>query len=474
MSTAASVPPSGGVSVAICGGGIAAASAADALAQSAHVSRVDIFEMGRGAGGRSASRRVQLEGLTQYFDHGLQYVSSRPGSDAFEEQQLSILAEWEDRKLLRKWADCRGSVVDVVQGEKSQENVFELREQKETSGSADASGQAAALSSDPHSFYDSKRPRYVPYPTSSTLVKGLLQGSTKICGIFGARGVPKWDAAKRKWTLHDFAEPTKLLHDQEKVDGYDFVIGADRLFLNIKGEEPDWSVDPLLQPLADILKAEINGIPSFTALLAVSAESSPSSPALESVGGLRFVNHPILGWASKQVPASGCNSTCWVVQSNRGWTLERLNQLEDEFRGSEGEDFDKFRTRCNEVADKEVGEAFVSVLKQLSGGDVNIKLRVGHRWGAAFPDPTPQLFTRLSDFQLFPRSAENDHSGPGGGLLPDNAGWFDSTLGLALCGDYFTEVPGRALSAAVSGRAAAKAILAKVDTTDGGASAARM
>lgn len=53
-----------GLKVALCGGGVSSCVAANVLAQ--HGVEVHLFEVGRGLGGRTATRRIE----DSHFDHG--------------------------------------------------------------------------------------------------------------------------------------------------------------------------------------------------------------------------------------------------------------------------------------------------------------------------------------------------------------------------------------------------------------------
>ena len=61
--------------VAIIGAGLAGLAAARSLV--AHGVAVRLFDKGRGAGGRMATRRVETEGHAFAFDHGAQYLTAR-------------------------------------------------------------------------------------------------------------------------------------------------------------------------------------------------------------------------------------------------------------------------------------------------------------------------------------------------------------------------------------------------------------
>ncbi len=61
--------------VAIIGAGLAGLAAAKTLV--AHGVDVRLFDKGRGAGGRMATRRVEVDGQAFFFDHGAQYLTAR-------------------------------------------------------------------------------------------------------------------------------------------------------------------------------------------------------------------------------------------------------------------------------------------------------------------------------------------------------------------------------------------------------------
>ena len=61
--------------IAIVGAGLAGMACAKSL--EAHGARVRLFEKSRRPGGRLATRRVEVEGVTHAFDHGAQYLTAR-------------------------------------------------------------------------------------------------------------------------------------------------------------------------------------------------------------------------------------------------------------------------------------------------------------------------------------------------------------------------------------------------------------
>lgn len=82
--------------VAIVGAGIAGLSAGTALVAAGH--QVAIFDKGRGAGGRMATRRVQTPAGQVLFDHGAQYFKVRDPAFA------ACVGGWEEAGLAARWA----------------------------------------------------------------------------------------------------------------------------------------------------------------------------------------------------------------------------------------------------------------------------------------------------------------------------------------------------------------------------------
>ena len=81
--------------VAIVGAGMAGLACATALVEAGF--SVRLFDKGRGAGGRMATRRVASGGETLHFDHGAQYFTAR--DDAFRDQ----VARWEREGHVARW-----------------------------------------------------------------------------------------------------------------------------------------------------------------------------------------------------------------------------------------------------------------------------------------------------------------------------------------------------------------------------------
>lgn len=83
------------MSVAIIGAGMAGLSCARALVQAGLA--VDVFDKGRGPGGRMSTRRVEVEGQELRFDHGAQYFTAR------DERFRGEVAGWRDAGRVADW-----------------------------------------------------------------------------------------------------------------------------------------------------------------------------------------------------------------------------------------------------------------------------------------------------------------------------------------------------------------------------------
>lgn len=83
------------MTVAIIGAGMAGLSCARALVQAGVA--VELFDKGRGPGGRMSTRRVELDGRELRFDHGAQYFTAR------DERFRAEVAQWRDAGRVADW-----------------------------------------------------------------------------------------------------------------------------------------------------------------------------------------------------------------------------------------------------------------------------------------------------------------------------------------------------------------------------------
>lgn len=84
------------MTVAIIGAGMAGLSCARALRQAGVA--VELFDKGRGPGGRMSTRRVELDGRKLRFDHGAQYFTARDSRFRAE------VAQWRDAGRVAPWS----------------------------------------------------------------------------------------------------------------------------------------------------------------------------------------------------------------------------------------------------------------------------------------------------------------------------------------------------------------------------------
>jgi renalase len=85
------------VSIAIIGAGMSGLSAAEVLSRSGRTVR--LFDKGRSAGGRMATRRTSVNGADLTFDHGAQYFTAR--SPEFRAE----VSNWLERGVAARWDD---------------------------------------------------------------------------------------------------------------------------------------------------------------------------------------------------------------------------------------------------------------------------------------------------------------------------------------------------------------------------------
>ncbi len=81
--------------IGIIGAGMAGLTCATELVRRGHTVR--LFDKGRGAGGRMATRRVSIHGADLRFDHGAQYFTAR--GDGFRK----AVSQWEAAGIVARW-----------------------------------------------------------------------------------------------------------------------------------------------------------------------------------------------------------------------------------------------------------------------------------------------------------------------------------------------------------------------------------
>lgn len=81
--------------IAIIGAGMAGLTCGQRLFANGH--KVQLFDKGRGPGGRISSRRVDVDGETLHFDHGAQYFTAR------DERFVRQVEDWEADGIVARW-----------------------------------------------------------------------------------------------------------------------------------------------------------------------------------------------------------------------------------------------------------------------------------------------------------------------------------------------------------------------------------
>jgi predicted NAD/FAD-dependent oxidoreductase len=126
--------------IAVIGAGLSGLSCANALAEAG--ASVQVYDKGRGPGGRTSTRHVETAGAELSFDHGAQYFTVRhPRIEARARQwaRLGVVAPWE--------------------------------------------GRVAVLGEDGRVESYSDKPRFVGTPTMSAICKHLAVGRDVRCGV---------------------------------------------------------------------------------------------------------------------------------------------------------------------------------------------------------------------------------------------------------------------------------------------------
>jgi renalase len=133
-----------GLQIAVIGAGVSGLACASHLSD--HGLTVRLYDKGRGPGGRTSTRRVEVSGVEVGFDHGAQYFTVR------DPVLAERVAEWERIGVVRRW---EGRIAVL--------------------------GEAGKVES-----YSSK-PRYVGTPSMSAICQHLSSGQDVRCGVTVSR-----------------------------------------------------------------------------------------------------------------------------------------------------------------------------------------------------------------------------------------------------------------------------------------------
>ncbi len=85
--------------IAIIGAGMAGLTCSQRLSAVGH--KVQLFDKGRGPGGRMSARRAELDGETLHFDHGAQYFTAR------DERFVRQVEDWEADDIVARWPEAK-------------------------------------------------------------------------------------------------------------------------------------------------------------------------------------------------------------------------------------------------------------------------------------------------------------------------------------------------------------------------------
>ncbi len=92
--------------IAVIGAGMAGLACASKLVEEGH--NVQVFDKGRGPGGRMAARRAEIASETVSFDHGAQYFTARdPGFCA-------VVEGWEEQGVVARWSAAEKAKGDAA------------------------------------------------------------------------------------------------------------------------------------------------------------------------------------------------------------------------------------------------------------------------------------------------------------------------------------------------------------------------
>ncbi len=94
--------------VGIIGAGMAGLACADALVKAGHA--VELFDKGRGPGGRMSTRRIETSAGPAAFDHGAQYFTVRDPAFA------QVAVDWQARGVAARWPEAGGDAWVGVPG----------------------------------------------------------------------------------------------------------------------------------------------------------------------------------------------------------------------------------------------------------------------------------------------------------------------------------------------------------------------
>ena len=251
--------------------------------------------------------------------------------------------------------------------------------------------------------------RYVGSPGMNAICKGLLAG---IDTCFETRA-----AARRNplggWTLEHGKTGATL-------GEFDFVISTDKTSTALHRQDLDRKLlEGFVKPAA-----AVRSYPSLALMVAT------KQTTLE-FDSLLLDGHPAFSWLARDDSKPGRQRTdgeeCWLAHASPSFT-QRLIDSSKQRRGK------RYPNAIRSAIVRDLVPQFETLVNELKvgGGEAEVLLAQGHRWGAAFPVAP---FGAAGRFYL-----DREHA-------------------FAACGDYFTPFPGRVEGAWISGSSLADELL---------------
>jgi renalase len=362
--------------VAVLGSGMAGSTAARALADRGI--QVTVFEAGHGIGGRT-STRITRDKFRYQFDHGAQYIST-PKTDVFRD----TLKQWREDEWVKGWSG-KFCTVDT-----NLDLGVELELELEG---------------------DKKKERFVGYPAMHSICRNLLHHENIQVKLQTQANALRREEGDSKW---------ELIHgkNKESLGSYDWLIATDR------NSGAHFRKD-LSSANVEEFRSGIRSIKSVKSLTAMVVFEQPLDLDMD---GIQFndkgANFGSLGWAARDTSKPGRNrkdgKECWILQTHPDAAKEIL----------------KGTKKIKEIREKAKEVLVQDFLKSIPilAGDKEVELplvatAIGHRWGAAFPIPSPEFVEMDSQ------------------LIADKE--------FVACGDYFGKMSGRIEGAYLSGLSAA-------------------
>lgn len=250
--------------VAVCGSGISACVAANKL-QGTSLFDVTIYEVGRGAGGRTSSRRQD----NYVFDHGAVSIAA-----SYTQKFKELVQEWEAEGIVKGWSPREISLTGTT------------------------------LETKPTIRH------LVGVPSMNSICKHLLS-SASVNTVFQHQAAVKRLADS--WTIGTLASAAAI--DPADSAPFDYIISADRN--SMREDRKDFSFPATaaaLAPFARIVQQHLSSQPVLIAMLVL------SRPLPADIGDiLTFKDHPVLTQiirdSSKPERERQDGRECWVLHS---------------------------------------------------------------------------------------------------------------------------------------------------------------